>query len=117
MQFFCSRVPSCELQGYGATFPELQGGGSCALSLSTAFALRLGGTQEGRYTWTELALGALGQFTFFAQDSFSLKFPRILYKTYGWRFNAFFLTLAIFVDLGLQQKFKFTTVPIILGHH
>lgn len=67
--------------------------------------------------WTELALGALGQFTFFAQDSFSLKFPRILYKTYGWRFNAFFLTLAVFVDLGLQQKFKFTTVPIILDHH
>lgn len=29
----------------------------------------------------------------------------------------FFLTLAIFVDLELQQKFKFTTVPIILGHH
>lgn len=67
--------------------------------------------------WTELAPGALGQVTLFAQASFSLKFPRILYKTHGWRFNAFFLTLAIFVDLELQQKFKFSTVPIILGHH
>lgn len=49
--------------------------------------------------------------------AFLSNFPVSSDKTYGWRFNAFFLTLAIFVDLELQQKFKFTTVPIILGHH
>lgn len=48
VQVFCSRDPSCELQGYGATFPGLHGGGSCVISLPTVFALRLGVTQEGR---------------------------------------------------------------------